>query len=262
MDGSTRSASRQRFAGDTSDRNKAATTRQSRSPRGTLGSFDNRRCACTWTVSTSGASVGCWAWIMPVSRTGLECTLKRLMKRRYLSRSIRWRRTNSTPLPDPKNRFYIMTFVDRRTRCILKWRVVAVTTGAVVQERVHESVQAPSYFRDGLDVYRTALYWLALTIPSRQERDFLGWRQQHFTASLLAQTGTPFSPLQPMPPVTGQHRHAIRLRLRPTSVDSQTLPSLPVPPCRFCLRLHFAIRQKSSRLRNPQNVIQFYHPYS
>ncbi len=55
-----------------------------------------------------------------------------------------------------------MTFVDRHTHCIVSWRVVAERTGTIVQEMVHESVQAQCYFSDGLDVYQTALYWPAV----------------------------------------------------------------------------------------------------
>ena len=58
-----------------------------------------------------------------------------------------------------------MTFVDRRTRCILSWRVVYERTGAVVQEMLHESVQGRTYFSDAFEAYRTALYWPADHYP-------------------------------------------------------------------------------------------------
>ena len=58
-----------------------------------------------------------------------------------------------------------MTLVDRATRCILSWRVVQERTGTVVQEMVHEAVQAERYFSDGLEAYRTALYWPAVHYP-------------------------------------------------------------------------------------------------
>ena len=54
-----------------------------------------------------------------------------------------------------------MTFVDRRTRCVLSWRVVDERSGAVVQEMLHESVQARTYFSDAFEAYQTALYWPA-----------------------------------------------------------------------------------------------------
>ena len=54
-----------------------------------------------------------------------------------------------------------MTFVDRRTRCILSWRVVYARTGTVVQEMLHESVPGQSYFSDAFEAYQTALYWPA-----------------------------------------------------------------------------------------------------
>ena len=58
-----------------------------------------------------------------------------------------------------------MTFVDRRTRCILSWRVVYARTGAVVQEMIHESVQGHTYFSDAFSAYQTALYWPADHYP-------------------------------------------------------------------------------------------------
>ena len=47
-----------------------------------------------------------------------------------------------------------MIFVDRRTRCILSWRVVCKRTGAAVQEMVQESVQGRTYFSDALRLTR------------------------------------------------------------------------------------------------------------
>lgn len=64
-----------------------------------------------------------------------------------------------------KNRLYLMTFVNRRTRCILSWRVVDERTGAVIQAMIHESVQARTYFSDAFEAYQTALYWPAEHYP-------------------------------------------------------------------------------------------------
>lgn len=58
-----------------------------------------------------------------------------------------------------------MTFVDRRTRCILSWRVVHARSGAVVQEMLHESVPGRTYFSDAFEAYQTALYWPADHYP-------------------------------------------------------------------------------------------------
>jgi hypothetical protein len=59
----------------------------------------------------------------------------------------------------------LYTFVDRRTRCILDWRVVTARTGTVVQEMVPQSVLAQSQFTLGLDVYQTGFYWPAIHYP-------------------------------------------------------------------------------------------------
>jgi insertion element IS1 protein InsB len=64
-----------------------------------------------------------------------------------------------------------MTFVDRRTRCILSWRVVAERTGDVVQEMLHESVQARTYYSDAFEAYQTALYWPADHYPMDDKRE-------------------------------------------------------------------------------------------
>ena len=58
-----------------------------------------------------------------------------------------------------------MTQVDRATRCILSWRVVQDRTGWVVQEMLHESVPAHTYYSDGFEAYQTALYWPAVHYP-------------------------------------------------------------------------------------------------
>ncbi len=52
-----------------------------------------------------------------------------------------------------------MTFVDRTTRCILSWRVVRTRSGEVIQEMLHHSVAAPTYYSDAFEAYQTALYW-------------------------------------------------------------------------------------------------------
>ena len=64
-----------------------------------------------------------------------------------------------------------MTFVDRRTRCILSWRVVHARTGAVIQEMVHESLQASTYFSDAFEAYQTALFWPASHYPMADKRE-------------------------------------------------------------------------------------------
>lgn len=55
-----------------------------------------------------------------------------------------------------------MTFVDRTTRCILSWRIVGMRSGAVIQEMLHESAAAHTYFSDAFEAYPTALYWPAV----------------------------------------------------------------------------------------------------
>lgn len=54
-----------------------------------------------------------------------------------------------------------MIFVDRRTRCILSWRVVYQRTGAVVQAMIQASVQGRTYYSDAFAAYQTALDWPA-----------------------------------------------------------------------------------------------------
>ena len=64
-----------------------------------------------------------------------------------------------------------MTFVDRRTHCILSWRVVQARTGAVVQEMLHESLPGQSYFSDAFEAYQTALFWPALHYPMQDKSE-------------------------------------------------------------------------------------------
>lgn len=64
-----------------------------------------------------------------------------------------------------------MTFVDRKSRCILSWRVIYSRTGKVIQEMIQESPQAQNYFSDALDAYQTALYWPAIHEPMQDKSE-------------------------------------------------------------------------------------------
>ena len=71
----------------------------------------------------------------------------------------------STPLSGRKKRIYILTFVDRETRCILAWKVSYKRTGYEFQEMLAESVQGHDYYSDDYDAYKTVLYWPSIHHP-------------------------------------------------------------------------------------------------
>ncbi|MCS7010977.1 MAG: helix-turn-helix domain-containing protein, partial [Anaerolineales bacterium] len=53
-----------------------------------------------------------------------------------------------TFIGDKKNKIYILTIVDRKTRCILSWSVVWKRTEEALQRMVDEAPKAKWYFSD------------------------------------------------------------------------------------------------------------------
>jgi insertion element IS1 protein InsB len=68
-----------------------------------------------------------------------------------------------------KNRIYILTFVDRETRCILAWKVSKKRTGYQFQEMLVESVQGHDYYTDDYQGYKTVLYSPAIHHPMQDK---------------------------------------------------------------------------------------------
>ena len=62
-----------------------------------------------------------------------------------------------------------MTFVDRKTRCILAWRVGKQRSGTQFQEMLAESVQGHDYYSDDYDGYKTVLYWPSIHHPMKDK---------------------------------------------------------------------------------------------
>ena len=58
-----------------------------------------------------------------------------------------------------------MTFVDRKTRCILAWKVSTQRRGTEFQDMLGESVQGHDYYSDDHQGYKTVLYWPAIHYP-------------------------------------------------------------------------------------------------
>ena len=57
-----------------------------------------------------------------------------------------------------KNQIFVITIVDRLTRCYLGFRVVWQRTQAVIQELVDEAPKAKRYYSDALDAYHRLWY--------------------------------------------------------------------------------------------------------
>ena len=62
-----------------------------------------------------------------------------------------------------------MTFVDRKTRCILAWRVCKQRGGAQFQEMLAESVQGHDYYSDNYEGYQSVLYWPSIHHPMQNK---------------------------------------------------------------------------------------------
>ena len=57
-----------------------------------------------------------------------------------------------------KNEIYILTLVDRQTRCILAWSVVWVRTQVAIQQIVDLAPKAQWYFSNDFDAYQWLWY--------------------------------------------------------------------------------------------------------
>lgn len=57
-----------------------------------------------------------------------------------------------------KKRIYILTIVDRTTRCFLGYKIVWERTQAAIQDLVDEAVKAKHYFSDAFDAYERLWY--------------------------------------------------------------------------------------------------------
>jgi IS1 family transposase len=57
-----------------------------------------------------------------------------------------------------KNRIYLITLVDRATRCFLGWQVAWERSQEIVQAIVDHAPKATWYFSDALDVYASLWY--------------------------------------------------------------------------------------------------------
>jgi transposase InsO family protein len=52
-----------------------------------------------------------------------------------------------------KNSIYILTLLDRKTRCLLGWAVVWERTQEAIQQMIDEAPKAKWYYSDGFDAY-------------------------------------------------------------------------------------------------------------
>jgi len=68
-----------------------------------------------------------------------------------------------------KNRVYVMTFVDRDTRCILARKVGYRRSGYEFQEMLAHSVQGHDYYSDDYQGYKTVLYSPAIHHPMKDK---------------------------------------------------------------------------------------------
>ena len=65
---------------------------------------------------------------------------------------------NSSLILGIKNRIYLITLVDRETRCFLGWQVAWERSQGLVQAIVDHAPKAKWYFSDAFDVYASLWY--------------------------------------------------------------------------------------------------------
>ena len=63
-----------------------------------------------------------------------------------------------TYIGEKKNRIYLITFVDRETKCIIGWHIDHSRSGRIIQDILNQSLQANRYFSDLHSGYQTVLY--------------------------------------------------------------------------------------------------------
>lgn len=69
-----------------------------------------------------------------------------------------------------KNEVYVLTVVDRATRCVLSWDVVPERTSEALQACLERAPQARQYYSDAFPVYDTLYYGAPYEFrPDKQE---------------------------------------------------------------------------------------------
>lgn len=78
---------------------------------------------------------------------------------------------NCSLLSATKNRIYILTLVDRHTRCYLGWKVVWERTKQVIQAMVDDAPKAKCYCSDAFDAYDRLWYHIGRHEVSQGKTD-------------------------------------------------------------------------------------------
>ena len=64
-----------------------------------------------------------------------------------------------------------MTFVDRRTRCILAWKMSTKQRGTEFQDMLADRIQGHYSYNDDYKGYKTVLYWLEILFPMNDKSE-------------------------------------------------------------------------------------------
>lgn len=67
--------------------------------------------------------------------------------------------TNSTPMSGTKNATYVVTEVDRATRCIVSWAALWERTWEAMQRVIEGADPAQRYYSNGFATYETLVYY-------------------------------------------------------------------------------------------------------
>lgn len=118
------------------------TIHQNLTSRDILRAYACRRSNSTWKATACGVLGAFWKSRIKVSLIGSKPTRNSCHHLLYL-RNRRWQSwMNSIPSLAIKNTIYILTIVDRATRCILSWDVVAERTSENMQACLERAPQA------------------------------------------------------------------------------------------------------------------------
>ena len=113
---------------------------------------------CMWMAATCGELPAIWRFHLKPSRCGWPKQQRHCPMRLFQRKSKKRNGWNLLLHWWQKNRIYMLTAVDRKTRCILGWAVVWTRTKEAIQDVVDHAPKAKLYYSDGFDAYQWLWY--------------------------------------------------------------------------------------------------------
>jgi hypothetical protein len=141
----------------------AACSARSNTPQSPNPGLTQKKCAakrskCTGEGWTCAGLLAISACIIARSPCGFRLKPHNCPILQYLPRSRKQRWTSCSPSSGTKNQFFVITIVDRLTRCYLGFRVAWKRMQAATQEMVNKAPKARRYYSYAFDVYDRLWY--------------------------------------------------------------------------------------------------------